>query len=323
MNVNKIVTVLVCMYLTIGANAQRPVWLVGHGCNSHRCLQDALIDGANGVEIDVNTLDGYQDSLWTVAHDVFLTRDQMKNRNIGRDPLDHYVTLKDYLLFPEVYSDICILWIDVKESSEKYLLQLIDHVHSVVGNHPEFAIIYGLYNISVLESKVDGEKLMIDCVRDKLSRNEGISLAYEGSSDCSFDRMEKLLKDHHFPIEQHMMTWGCCQSFLVTKGSRWQKAIEHAQELRAEGRYCGRIGYWTSGKAWHSWQFYDTAAFGGYKSDCDLVLAECRNEMIKGFSSPTTLKYTWEYYLKPDGAYYKKYNNGKCRIATRNDVFFR
>lgn len=323
LNVNKIVIVLACMFLTIGANAQRPVWLLGHGCNSHRCLQNAIIDGANGVEIDVCTEKGYEDRYWTVAHDGFLTRQEMEEKNKSRDELDHYVTLENYLHFSEM-NDLCILWLDVKEGSEQFIIDLIKQVHLVLGDNPDISVIYGLYNISILEGNDPGDvNPRIAYIRSMLRPNEGINLAYEGHSSCTFDRVEKLLKDNNFPIEKHLMTWGCCQSSLVTRGSRWQRAIEQAQKLRSQGRYCGRIGFWTSGKAWHSWQFYDTAAFGGYKSDCDLVMAECRNEMAKGFNSKTALKYTWEYYLRESGYYYKKYNNGKCRLATKKDVFFK
>ena len=90
-NFLKIYTALICLCISICSTAQpgsaRPVWVVAHACNSPQCLFDALEDGANGVEIDIATSTDYceygADAFWSVAHDGFVSPEQMKIYNLA------------------------------------------------------------------------------------------------------------------------------------------------------------------------------------------------------------------------------------------------
>lgn len=328
----KICLVFICTILAIDANAQRPVWVVGHACNSRQCLLNTLSDGGCGVEIDVSTDYKHKSNFWTVAHDGYISREDMDNYNRRRSEYDYYVSLEEYLNFREM-NDISILWLDVKNG--EYLVDLVNHVHAVLllrypdGKIP-FSIIYGVYKIDVLQTQVSGPSyIAIDWLRDNLWEKEGINLAWEGKDKNQHNGMgsgyimeiNQLMTSHNFPVYKHFMTCGYWSSPSVHRNSIETTSILEAKSLRSQGKYCSRIGFWTCG--WYSdaiW--FIEPRWADIQTECDLVLVECRNE----FKAPGDKWALWklvQYYFKPNGDYYSKYNGGRTRIANQTDVFYK
>ncbi len=339
-SVKRIFLVFVCTILAINANADRPVWVVGHACNSHQCLIDALEDGGCGVEIDIHSDEANKNKDWSVNHGLsfpyvekYLSEDERARRNkkFGRLGTNkEYVSLEQYLKFPEM-KNISILWLDVKTG--EYLVELVQHVHAVLKNvYPNgkipYSIIYGLYKIDVLNARIPGTSdLVIDWLRDNLYENEGINLAWEGKNknqkwgSGSIDEIEDLMTSHRFPIYKHFMTCGYFDSRSVRANSVETTNILKAKKLRSKGRYCSRIGYWTCG--WYGCAiWFIEPSWKQIQTECDLVLVGCRNE----FKGPEQKKALWKlvnYFFKPNGDYYSKYNSGRHRIANQTDVFYK
>lgn len=334
--------VLVYTFFAIDANAQRPVWVVGHACNSHQCLIDALADGGCGVEIDLHTDEANKNKDWSVNHglkfpyvETYLSEAERKSRNNKQGRIGtttEYVSLEQYLRFPEM-NKLSILWLDVKTG--EYLVELVKHVHAVLkevypdGNIP-YSIIYGVYTIDVLNAPIPGTSdLVIDWLRDNLWEKEGINLAYEGKDKNQknglgsgfFEEIEDLMTSHRFPISKHFMTCGFGASYFVFSWSVEPKNIIAAKNLRSQGRYCSKIGFWTCASYSDAIWFIEPK-WKGIQTECDLVLVECRNE----FAAPghkTALSKLVEYFFNSNGCYYNKYNGGRTRIADQTDVFYR
>ena len=213
--ITRICLVLICTFFAIEVNAERPVWVVGHACNSRQCLINVLADGGCGVEIDVHTDEANKNKDWSVNHglkfpyvETYLSEDDRKSKNKrqGRTgTTTEYVSLKQYLKFSEM-NKLSILWLDVKTG--EYLVELVQHVHAVLKEiYPDgkipYSIIYGAYKIDVLEKPINGSSyLAIDWLRDNLYENEGINLAWEGKDKNQkngmgsgfFEEIENLMK---------------------------------------------------------------------------------------------------------------------------------
>ena len=312
----------------------RPVWLVGHACNSERCLENVIEDGGCGVEIDVDTDANNKDSFWSVNHGGFITRKTMDSRNAYRNPGNYYVSLEEYLNFGDM-DNIIILWLDVKEGGSKYLKELVTHVHSILKvryGSPEnapYSIIYGLYSMDSFEVMVGNEKT-IDWLKRNLCPNEGINLACEGKSSGKYatDSLPKLEKyfvnEHDFPIGRHFMTCGWGVSGAVNKGTIETVSLLEAKKLRDANRYCSRTGFWTSCKYSDVIWFIDPD-WAGVHTDCDLILADCRSDFnIPFITHHDALQRAVNDYFNPKGTDYKKYNKGKCRLAVKGkDKFYK
>lgn len=338
----------------------RPIWVVAHACNSPQCLLDALEDGANGVEIDVATSTDFckygAKPFWSVAHDGFVSPEEMEIYNLAPErianPNTRYVSLEEYLMLPEM-DELSILWLDVKGAGEYFAIDvLVQHVHEVLekrygrdkyGNvDVPYSIIYGAYGLDALEQRKihfrseDDETnppMVIDWLKDNLWENEGTGLAREGSTMFKYaagtlESLEKFFVDEHdFPKEKHLMTNGFGWPYwpVFTKHSEVTGSLIEAKDLVKQNRYCVKTGTWSMELPHHGLQVicseddYDDS----YKTECDLVLIECRNEFFPASAVPflyshEALKKFTNRFFKENGAYYK-YNKGKYRIAGQRD----
>ena len=363
-NFLKIYTALICLCISICSTAQpgsaRPVWVVAHACNSPQCLFDAIEDGANGVEIDIATSTDYckygVEAFWSVAHDGFVSPEQMKiyNREPERiaNPNTRYVSLEEYLNLPEM-DELSILWLDIKGAGPYAAMDvLVQHVHEVLEKRygrdengkvkVPYSIIYGPYGLDAMEQKKihfrpgDDEAnppMVIDWLKDNLWENEGTGLAREGSTMFKYasgtlESLEKFFTvDHDFPKEKHLMTNGFGWPYwpVFTKDSEVTESLIEAKKLVEQDRYCVRTGAWSMELPHHGLQVicseddYDDS----YKTECDLLLIECRNEffpadIVPFLYSHKALKHYVSRFFDKDGAYYK-YNKGKYRIAGQRD----
>ncbi|MCQ2153984.1 MAG: hypothetical protein MJY44_05395 [Bacteroidales bacterium] len=334
-NAIKICAILFCTaFLSIDAMAEpRPVWVVGHACNSHRCLQDMIKDGGCGVEIDIHSDIQHKFTEWSVNHGGgFLNKATRDSRNNARDnDLDYYVTLEEYLDFAEM-KDISILWLDVKTG--EYVAELMQHVHKILEkkykgkNKQPYSIIYGLYKAEHLETPITPNYTAIDMLRDSLWEKEGINLAFEGKARTqkygsgTLDDIGKVLSDHNFPPYKHFMSCGWFNSTTVNRYTVEVKSIKAARKLRKENKYCSRVGFWSCGYYSHAiWAISPAWTDGAVDIACDLVLVECRNEFMWP-DDQYSLKKLVNYYFKKEGCYYKKYNNDRDRIAKQTDKFY-
>lgn len=364
-NFLRIYTALICLCFPFYSNAQncpsaRPVWVVAHACNSPQCLLDALEDGANGIEIDVATSTDYckygAEAFWSVAHDGFVSPEQMEiyNRDPERviNPNTRYVSLEEYLNLPEM-DELSILWLDVKGAGKYFAIDvLVQHVHEVLearygrdeyGNvDVPYSIIYGAYGLDAMEQRKihfrpgDDETnppMVIDWLRDNLWENEGTGLAREGSTMFTYaagtlDSLEEFFVDEHdFPKEKHLMTNGFGWPYwpVFTRDSELTESLIEAKGLVEQDRYCVRTGTWSMELPHHGLQVIcsEDDYKGSYKTECDLLLIECRNEFFPASIVPflyshDALKNYVNRFFKENGAYYK-YNNGKYRIAGQRD----
>lgn len=347
-----IIIIVLSLFVAYTANAQeesdtgRPIWVLGHAANSHRSLCNALVDGANGVEIDVatNFYSGERD--WSVAHDGYCSPEWRKDKNNSRDPMDYYVSLEEYLNFKEI-DNISLLWLDIK--TQIWAPELIKYVHRILRerygdiNKVPFSIVYGFYNVSELKRSrrywpagTKPWRTICKICADSLWVNEGINLAYEGTNSGpnwsgTREQIQNLLNESGFPIEKHFMTNGLGPGFMVREDSRrWQYIIDSRKDMK-EDKYCARIGFWTCTSAHHGVQSVVSRKDDPNKkmvsnnAECDVVLIECRSDFFPGkwlpFFDRNSLKIFVEKFFFKHGEWYK-FNNGHYRRANQKDKFY-
>lgn len=333
---------LICLFASFSANAQRPVWVVGHACNSHLALMNAVRDGASGVEIDVQSDINHEDTDWSVNHGLknehYLdpTERERKNNIEERTGLRRYVSLKEYLNFEEM-DKINILWLDVKTDNPALPStgsgqHLIKYVHEILleryGSKEKvpFSIIYGIYHVlDIVGYKAD--------ISSMLWENEGVSLAFEGKESGggghsgSFNAIENWMKDYHVTIEQHFMTCGFGWGQSVTKKSIEPQCIRQAREKMLKDQYCSRVGFWTCGCSYHGLQLVCAKEdyHDSYETECDLILIECDSEFFPlkfpGFDR-WALQNFINRFFKEDGDWYRNTNKGHYRLAKKDDKFY-
>lgn len=326
---------LICLFASFSANAQRPVWVVAHACNSHQCLINAVRDGASGVEIDIHTIFEHADNDWSVNHgsknEKYLdpTEREKRNKSEDRTGIRRYVSLKEYLNFEEM-DKINILWLDVKTANcgkglVKYVHEiLLERYHSI--DKVPFSIIYGFYG------RMDYCVYITD-IGSQLWSNEGISLAYEGKtgnewSSGTFGDIEDWMNKYNLPIEQHFMTCGFGPGVFVNPDSIEPQCIKQAREKMLKDQYCSRVGFWTCTQDVHGLNFVcakdDYGYSDSYGTECDLVLMECDTEFyplnFPGFNRWTLQNFINKFF-KENGAWYK-FNRGDYRLATKDDKFY-
>lgn len=310
--------------LCTDANAQtRPVWVIGHAANSHAILQSAMNDGANGVEIDVQTYDG---KFWNVSHDYRLSREELE---MPKWKNDGYVSLETYLNFPELKKDnFCFLYLDIKHSDVGYIKELVEFVHKIVGVNTPYVIVYAVYYNEQLDKTVIDEKTgkqvhLLTWLKENLAPNEGINVGWETPPSSDDEYQKNLFVQKNFPPSKHLFSYGYWNSTVITK--LWARVgyLKTAREYREKGKFCSRVCYWTALKPWDAWWFLDKSASSNGKTDCDMVMVECHNDItVPAWSDKSALEKLIKGYFKTDGEEYKKYNNGKLRLANRADKFW-
>lgn len=342
-NILKILSALACIFLAFNASAQRPIWVVGHACNSQKCLADAIADGGNGVEIDINSNADSCRTDWSVNHDggyLSLSDRNSKNdsqRRYGEYSDMRYVSLEEYLNFPDM-DKIAFLWLDLK--TPEYAPQLVKHVHDILlrrygsPNKVPFSILYGFYYQNQLTAlaldEETGQNIVgLEWYKKYLWENEGLGLAREGSITYKYwtaklDDLKAFYEKYNFPIGKHVMTNG--YGFPYAPPFSWKSWIStsliQARKWRDSGQYCVRTGTWSMAKPWHGVQMTiaeDISYHHSWQSECDLILIECRNEFALTKVFPLTfqsgsLKGFVEHFLMPNGKW-QSYNKGRCRLA--------
>lgn len=329
----KISAMIICLLgLSLNTNAQsgRPIWLVGHACNSWQCLHDLIEDGGNGIEIDVHTDEAHKNSDWSVNHGLpwpfnqkYLDKDERNRRNQGRSWQNFYVGLDEYLRFREL-PEINFIWIDVKTG--EYLSELIDYVNKILydeyeskGREVPFSILFGVYSTDHINRSID----------EKLKIYEGVGLACEGKESGGYATMsiENLKKWLPVSSYHHCSTagWGVPTWYSYTVESR---ALRAAKALKDKGEFCIRTGAWTMTKPVHGLQLLCSKAddkWDSYETECDLVLMECRNEFAFGglLGTHYSVQKFVNWFFRTDGCWYK-YNNGHYRLARsrQEDPFY-
>lgn len=291
----------VLLFSSICLNAQKPIWLVGHRCNSQKSLAAVLEDGGNGVEIDVRSCNG--GAFWCVDHGVSWAESSCDGKK--------HLSLKQYLALPELRNErFCLLWIDCKHP---YLKELVEYVHA---NIPEdikgkFAIAYSRYALKDINYFVtDNGQLVhiLDWLKANLWENEGLSLGWERAQNNAF---KTLLDQHGFPPEKHFFTDGSFHSKQMTKNSRWCISLRKAAEYRDAKQFCSRVGVWTASTAYDAYWFFDPKYAN---MTCDVVMAECRKTagLVPLIASHTALKYCKLNFLDK--------NKDKFKIADRTQT---
>ncbi|MCQ2370280.1 MAG: hypothetical protein MJ007_07395 [Paludibacteraceae bacterium] len=293
----KIYLAIIGITVAISVSAQRPIWLIGHGANWPYSLAAALNDGANGVEIDVKTKDDVKGSHWCVGHDKYYKE---------QDCTGNVMTLKKYLA-QESLNDprFCLLWIDVK--TEKYFKQLVEYVHKYTPNGTEYSIVYNLYTAGAVTGI---EQWLTDNLRD----NEGINFG-----DVSSDKLSNLFSGPNpkLPKEKHFFTRGIFNSKWITRDSDRRKDITYANNQKKQGQFCIKAGVWSASTASDAFWFFDSKT-ADRDTDYDVVIAYFKKGYCGlPFTSPTSLYYCRKDYIDNPGK-----NNGKMRMADRNDTFF-
>ena len=135
---------------------------------------------------------------------------------------------------------------------------------------------------------------------------------------------QNLFVRYNFPPSKHLFTYGYWNSTVITR--HWKRVgyLKTAREYRAQGKFCSRVGFWTALKSWDAWWFLDKDASNNGKTDCDMVMVEGRNDIkMPPWSNKLALQELIKEYFTPGRKYYKKYNNGKLRLADRNDKFWK
>lgn len=291
---------LICLFSAFNASAQnatgRPVWVVGHACNSFRCLENCIHDiGMCGVEIDIWTDEGHKNSDWSVNHGDGINghryipkaeRDEKNRKIAGKKPIDgwkdYWVSLHEYLTWRDKTPQINLIWLDLK--SPQYLSELVDHVHFILDTayvrHDKvvpFSIVYGVYATEHINNSIV----------QKLREYEGINLACEGKTSGKFATntlavLDVMREKWGLKRGQHFMTNGWAHNWWYYN-SNIATSLREAKFLRDNGKFCARTGVWSLGKPHHGLQMIcsknDCAKYS-YETECDLVLMECRSNFF-------------------------------------------
>lgn len=335
----KTLAVFACMFSVLNANAARPIWLVGHACNSEQCLIDALADGANGVEIDVNSNVDNCRVDWSINHDSgYFSPEARKAKNTseGRTGTRRYVSLEEYLNFAAM-DKIAFLWLDIKTPDNNTVIGLVEHIHKILdkrygdgtdysslGKVP-YSIFFNFYHQDQLTVEYEGLSAL-KWYASRLRPNEALGLGREGSTNYKYstetlENLEKVFAD--FPKEKHMMTNGYGWPYGPPYSWRSQisESLIKAKEWRDAGRYCHRTGTWTMEQPRHGLQVIisgDISYHTSWLCECDVVLMECRNEFFPAMSglpgfNRNSLHDFVEWFFK-EGCW-RDYNNGRYYLA--------
>ncbi len=298
----RIALVAVCTFLMVCANAQRPVWLIGHGANWGDSAEKLLNQGGNGVEIDVRCKgiiygEDTKGQHWSVAHDMYWPKSECDGK--------YQYSLEQYLQLNALKDPrFCLLWIDCK--NDEYLKELVEYVHKYIPSDAKYAIVYNAY------SKENVRK-NIEWLADNLKPNEGLNFANLSiyDDDCLYD----FLRAYDFPANQHFFTRGIFSLALVGRDSDARKDLTKANELKADGEFCSRTGAWTGDNGHNSYWFLDSE-YAGRPTDVDLVLAYFSGGWRLPFTKKA-VKHTRKNYIDNP-----LINKGKMRMAVPQDVFF-
>ncbi len=279
------------LFISTNVYAQRPVWLLGHRCNSLKMIEYALQDGGNGVEIDV-TCGGEKTkgSHWNVAHTKFVPKEKCDDRD--------WMSLETLLQKDIIKNDprFCLLYIDVKDT--KYIKELVGYVHKTYKyKTPGFYILYGL-NLEEMKNIPIAD---IKFLTDSLNTHEGFAT----QQDKDIDGIEKILKSvkNPYPIQKYCYVDGKFTSSF----SYWDKLREIAPKKK-NGKVTVRSGFWTCQHAKHANGAYQDNVF------CDLTIVECRG-WGGSFFFRHALYYTYHTYIKNSAKY-------GLKLATRGDNFW-
>lgn len=294
----------ILLFSAISLNAQKPVWLVGHRCNSEAALAAALQDGGNGVEIDVRSCNG--GAFWCVDHTIAWSSSSCDGKK--------HLSLQQYLALPQMkWGQFCLLWLDCKHP---YLKELVEYVHANIPAElkGQFYIAYSRYDLKDINYYVidNGQAVhILDWLKANLWENEGIALGWERAGNAEY---KELIEKHQFPIGKHFFTDGTWHSKKMTRNSRWCVSLRKAAEYRDANQFCYRVGVWTASTAYDAYWFFDPKYA---KMTCDAVMAECRETrgLNPLWASHTALKYCRLNYLDK--------NTDKFKVAKRSDAFFK
>lgn len=336
------------------ANAQeesttgRPIWVLGHAANSFRCLENVIADGGTGVEIDVNGCEGSGPGsgvYWSINHDggflgwstIHKYRLDIDKKNPIDGWKDYYTNINEYLTWDiwDKPHNISLIWLDIK--TPKYAKDLVAWVHKILddkyiknGKEIPFSIVYGFYHYSEVEP-------ICEWLRDNLWENEGINLAYEGTSSGSprsgsRAQIQNMLDKHSFPIKKHFMTNGIAMGCEFTRDTwRWQHIIDSREDMK-DDKYCARIGHWTctSGPAGVMCVISqkddpeNEILKGSKPLECDVVLMECQSDFFPAKLAPLSRMSLQKFvkgFFYTNGEFYK-FNNGHYRRAKQSDKFY-
>lgn len=354
--ISRIAIVLSGMFLVLSANAQtsenpRKIWVVAHACNAHIWLKNALIDGANGVEIDVNCAKDISPTAtyvdFSVNHTGYASPEYRakENAKLKDYPDRHWVSLQEYLNFEEL-DYISILWLDCKPEEPGQAYHLVKEVHRILEERygskelVPFSIIYGLYQLHTLRDEIGANYSLkypstplIEWLRDNLWENEGTGLATEGTwGSCTtieLEELEKFFNKHNFPVGKHFSSVGSGKPFAATfnKTPEMVNNLIKLKNWKNQGKYCVRTGAWTLNRSKYGPYMVPSKKDcpDSYETECDLVLMEAQND----FWPASHLKLLYDHFALQkfvrrfftlggtDGkdSYYREYNHGHYFLA--------
>lgn len=140
----------------VSTEAKRPVWVIAHGANWKYSIEEALKQGANGVEVDVRegttfwnwfTWHSTSGSHWCLGHDTYWPEEKCDCGDDAAVSLKWVLTDNVTNGYKTKINDdprFCVLWLDVKD--EKYIRDLVEYVHRyTVKGQTNYTIIYNVY----------------------------------------------------------------------------------------------------------------------------------------------------------------------------------
>lgn len=152
----------------------RPVYLIGHGANTLTTAREYLDSGANGLEVDVNTLAG-QTNVLCIGHG--------PDVGTGAAGRHHSVPLAEYLqglhALAHSHPDFCLVYFDCKtltatpELGQKLLRAIRTHL---TGSGPDCVDLNVLISVGKLK-----QKAMFANIAGQLGPREGLMV--DGYSD--------------------------------------------------------------------------------------------------------------------------------------------
>lgn len=309
----------VLLSFTVSTEAKRPVWVIAHGANWKYSIEEALKQGANGVEVDVRegttfwnwfTWHSTEGSHWCLGHDTYWPKEKCDCGN------DAAVSLK-WVLTDDVTNDyttkinddprFCVLWLDVKD--ENYIKDLVEYVHRyTVKGQTNYTIIYNVYK----NIKDD----VLNWLGENLWPNECLNWANKTISELKNHIKEKspippglpdFLRAAQISANNHFYTMGV---FNVDQPQNTTSTkYNNLRDAKGDRSFCRRAGIWSNvtannAEAWINFGMDVVLTYysHGYRPTC-----ECKSNALPDLV--TRIKF-------PGFAL-----NNSVYIATRQDKF--
>ena len=227
----------------------RPFYIIGHGANTLAMVKDLLAAGANGLEMDVNLMEGQTNAL-CIGHG--------PNLGTGKAGRFQSVPLGDYLFglheIARTNRQLCLIYFDCKTlaATPEHGAALLDNIRTnLVGSGADHVDLVTLISVGKLT-----DKAMFDDIARRLGPRQGLMV--DGYSDpVAVSRFfaeagvaNQAFSDGIVPVNSFM------SQFTVAP------AVRRACRLRDTRHQIRFVGTWSVNNPWWMARYIKTGVDG-------------------------------------------------------------